>query len=221
MPQSGRMTDVWRLYDDVATAFDRDRKRLAGEESYLREALSGREGVHVRVLDLGCGSGEPIARTFIESDCHVTGVDAAPAMLAICRARFPSATWIEHDMRTLSLGRRFDAIVAWDSFFHLGPDEQRGMFPIFREHVAPQGMLLFTSGPAAGEAIGSLYGRELYHASLGAAEYQALLAEHGFEVVLHRVEGSRLRRPHGVACPVPLVSLHVEAAGHLRASAAA
>jgi hypothetical protein len=33
-------------------------------------------------------------------------------------------------MRTLSLGRQFDGLLARDSFFHLRHDDQRLMFPI-------------------------------------------------------------------------------------------
>jgi hypothetical protein len=64
------------------------------------------------------------------------------------------ALWVEADMRRLVLPFRFDAIVAWDSFFHLTGDEQRGMFPMFRKHIATGGLLRFTSGPRDGEAIG-------------------------------------------------------------------
>jgi SAM-dependent methyltransferase len=42
-------------------------------------------------LDLGCGSGRPIARTLIERGCQVTGVDAVPAMIILCEQAFPSA----------------------------------------------------------------------------------------------------------------------------------
>jgi SAM-dependent methyltransferase len=140
------------------------------------------------VLDLGCGAGEPIARYLIDNDCRVLGVDAAPAMIDLCKARFPSMAWMVGDMRSLALGQRFGAVIAWDSFFHLTGDAQRAMFPIFREHVAPRGLLLFTSGPEHGEAIGELYGQPLYHASLAADEYRCLLARNGFEVVQHTVE---------------------------------
>jgi hypothetical protein len=47
---------------------------------------------------------------------------------------------------------------------------------------------MFTSGPAQGEAIGTYGGELLYHASLDAEEYAALLAAHGFEVLTHVVE---------------------------------
>ena len=86
-------------------------------------------------------------------------------------------------MRTLALDQPFDGLIAWDSFFHLSHAHQRRMFPIFRRHAAPGAALLFTSGPAHGEAIGSYRGEPLYHASLSEAEYRALLAANGFAVV--------------------------------------
>lgn len=182
------MTDVWHLYDAHAAAFDRDRGRSGMEESYLSRVVEELQPERRAVLDLGCGAGEPIARYLLDAACEVTGVDAAPAMVALCRARFPHATWIEHDMRTLALGRSFDALIAWDSFFHLDAGAQRRIFPIFRDHAAPGALLLFTSGPGAGEAIGELCGEPLYHASLDAAEYRELLADNGFDVLTHRVE---------------------------------
>jgi SAM-dependent methyltransferase len=184
-----RMVDVWRLYERFAREFDRDRGNSLRERSYL-DAIAAQIAPGTSILDLGCGTGEPIARYFIERGCHVTGVDAAPAMLAISRQRLPKAAWIEADMRMLALDRRFDAIIAWDSFFHLDQDEQRAMFPIFERHIAPNGLLLFTSGPQAGVAIGNLYGEELFHASLDPDDYRALLVSSGFRVLRHVIEDS-------------------------------
>jgi hypothetical protein len=79
--------------------------------------------------------------------------------------------------------RTFDGILAWDSFFHLSRDDQRRMFRIFRAHAAPNAALMFTSGTSDGVAMGTYGGEPLYHASLAADAYRALLAEHGFEVV--------------------------------------
>lgn len=185
--------DIASLYDAAAGDFDRHRTRFAGEEPYLQALLALRDPAKVSVLDLGCGTGRPIARHFIERGCALTGIDAAPAMIALCRRRFPAgrfanAEWRMEDMRTLSLGRRFDAIIAWDSFFHLPIEDQRAMFPVFARHAAPGARLLFTSGPKAGEAVGDLFGRPLYHASLDPKEYRALLHGNGFEVLRHMPE---------------------------------
>ena len=137
------------------------------------------------LLDLGCGPGVPLAAWFIDEGFRITGIDSAPAMLDLARARFPEQAWIDADMRHLALGRRFDAVLAWNSFFHLSRDDQRRMFAIFAAHAAPGAPLMFTSGPGDGEAIGSLYGQDLFHASLDPAAYRLLLAEAGFVEVAH------------------------------------
>jgi hypothetical protein len=66
----------------------------------------------------------------------------------MCKERFPDRDWQVADMRTLSLGRAFEGLLAWDSFFHLCPEDQRRMFPVFRKHAAPRAALMFTSGPS-------------------------------------------------------------------------
>lgn len=140
------------------------------------------------VLDIGCGSGEPMSGYLIDHGCNITGVDSAPEMIAMCRQRHPRQEWRVEDMRTLSLDRSFNGILAWDSFFHLAHDDQRRMFPVFRAHAAPAAALMFTSGPAHGEAIGIFEGEPLYHASLDGAEYRSLLDENGFAVIAHTIE---------------------------------
>ena len=62
------------------------------------------------------------------------------------------------------------------------------MFGVFGAHALPGALLMFTSGPAAGEAIGVLEGEDLYHASLSGSEYRHLLDLACFEVVAHAME---------------------------------
>jgi trans-aconitate methyltransferase len=132
------------------------------------------------VLDVGCGMGEPIASYILQRGFRVVGVDSAPSLIGLARQRLPQGEWRVADMRALALGRQFEGVLAWDSFFHLGMDEQRAMFPRFAAHAGPEAPLMLTAGPAEGEAIGSYHGEPLYHSSLDPAEYQQLLAEHGF-----------------------------------------
>jgi trans-aconitate methyltransferase len=172
------------LYERHAEAYDRDRGRSLQERAWLECFLA-----HVRpggtIIDVGCGMGEPIARHLVERGFRVSGVDASPSMIERCRARFPDSEWLVADMREMELGRRFEGVVAWDSFFHLGMADQRGMFRRFAAHAARGAPLLFTSGPAEGEAIGSYRGQPLYHASLDPAEYERLLGDSGFRVRAH------------------------------------
>lgn len=140
------------------------------------------------VLDIGCGSGLPIGRELVSRGFDITGIDATPTMLAQFRRNLPGVAAQLADMRTLALGQRFAGLLAWDSFFHLSPQDQRDTIPRFQSHAAPGAALMFTSGDAEGEAIGELEGDPLYHASLDPDEYRALLATAGFTVIAHIVK---------------------------------
>lgn len=181
---SSRIID---LYERHAADYDTDRGRGLWERGWLERFRASMQP-QATVLDIGCGMGEPIARYFIEHGHPVTGVDSAPSLIRLCEARFPDQKWIVADMRHLDLGGEFGGILAWDSFFHLTAEDQRAMFPVFRKHAAPGAALMFTSGPAHGEAIGSYHGEPLYHASLDADEYAALLSAQGFEILAHVAE---------------------------------
>lgn len=178
------------LYQRHAHGWTRDRGTALLERAWL-DRLVENLAPGATVLDIGCGSGDPIARHLLGRGFAVTGVDSSPALIAIAAERlpaaeWPAANWIACDMRALDFGRRFDALLAWHSFFHLTCDAQRRMFRRFARHAAPGAALIFTSGPEQGEAIGSWRGEPLYHASLDPAEYRRLLDHHRFELVEHR-----------------------------------
>lgn len=175
------------LYERHAPAFDAQRDRSLFERDWLARFMTMLPRGSA-VLDLGCGMGEPMAAHLIAAGFAVTGVDTSPTLLGLCRARFPDQAWHLADMRDLDLGRRFAGILAWNSFFHLIPADQRSVFAVFARHAAPDAALLFTSGPSAGVAMGIFEGEALYHASLDPAEYRELLAAHGFVVQSHLAE---------------------------------
>lgn len=178
---------IIQLYERHARSWDRDRGRSLFEKPWL-DRFAALLPAGASILDLGCGSAEPIARYFIEQGFRITGIDAAPTLISLCRDRFPEHEWLVADMRQLSLGKTFQGIIAWDSFFHLSHDDQHRMFPLFRSHAAPNAALLFTSGPSHGEAIGTYRGEPLYHASLAGSAYRSLLGANGFDVVTHVME---------------------------------
>ena len=103
-------------------------------------------------------------------------------MIAFCRSWRPDGDWVVADMRGLALGRRFDGVLAWDSFFHLTIAEQRATIPRLAAHLLPRGALMFTSGAEEGTAEGAVYGRPLRHASLSPTGYAAALEAAGLQV---------------------------------------
>lgn len=176
------------LYERHAHHYVVDRRNVGWDERAWLDRFVALLRPGASILDIGCGSGAPIAQTLIGQGFAVDGVDSSPTLIALCRERFPRRSWHLADMRELALHETFDGLLAWDSFFHLDHDDQRRMFPVFRRHASPGAALMFTSGPSHGEATGSYRGEPLYHASLAPAEYRALLNAHGFRVVAHVAE---------------------------------
>lgn len=169
-------------YDGIADWFDKTRTRALIEKPYL-DTLTQMLGQGASVIDVGCGTGEPILRVLLGRQFRVTGVDASAAMIAIAGERFPQARLMVGDMRELALDQTFDAAVMWHSLFHLQHDDQRAMFATLARLLNPGGVLMFTSGTEYGEAWSDNGGAMLYHASLDVEEYRSLLEANRFELV--------------------------------------
>lgn len=79
------------LYSRRAWDFDSDRTKTLFERPWL-DAFLGYVPEAGTVLDLGCGSGEPIAEYLIAQGRWVTGVDAAPGLVDLCASASPTTT---------------------------------------------------------------------------------------------------------------------------------
>jgi ubiquinone/menaquinone biosynthesis C-methylase UbiE len=75
------------IYDRYAREWDADRQRLGWNDKPWHERFAATLPRGAAVLDLGCGSGMPVARNLVQHGLRVTGVDASPTMIALCRSR--------------------------------------------------------------------------------------------------------------------------------------
>jgi len=186
-----RPVDILPTYERESATWARGRSQALWERPILEDCVAGRAS-GLNVLDLGCGAGQPIAQWFVARGDDVTGVDGAAAMVAEARERVPEMEVMHADMRGLTIGRRFDIILAFNSFFHLSAEDQRAMFPVFAVHAAPGARLCFTSGHGYGEVWGRVGSSQVYHASLDPSEYRSLLSQHGFAEVWYREQDAEL-----------------------------
>jgi SAM-dependent methyltransferase len=184
--EKGERKNVYQVYNKIGEWFAENRYADSVERVYL-DPIIGQLPPNAGVLDVGCGNGKPILEYFINHNVHVVGIDASEKMLDLARANFPNTRLILQDMRELRLDEKFDVLIAWHSFFHLPAADQPAMFKIFKDHLNPDGILLFTSGTERGEAWGENGGENLFHASLDTAEYRALLEANAFVVMKHQV----------------------------------
>lgn len=184
-PSQHLADNIIDIYQKHGDSFIRNRGYTLVERSWLDAFLNALPKNGRDVLDIGCGSGKPIAEYLIQHHCQLTGIDSNPAFIAMAQQSFSTHHWLTADMRALPPLKKFHGLLAWHSLFHLKPEDQRLMFQKFSDLTHPNGILMFTSGTVFGEAIGTFEGQALYHASFDTAQYHQLLEQHGFEVLNH------------------------------------
>jgi GrpB-like predicted nucleotidyltransferase (UPF0157 family)/predicted TPR repeat methyltransferase len=150
-----RMDDPKRI---VARGYDRIAERYAawtgetwqGDRAHFGELLFERLPPGAAVLDLGCGTGVPVARA-LATRFAVTGVDLSPRSIALARRNVPAATFLQADMSALDFpAESFDAVVAFYSIIHLPRDEHLALLRAIASWLRPGG--LFIAALGAGES---------------------------------------------------------------------
>ncbi len=172
-----------RSYDAIASAWDRVRHSAGpAEQALLSELLAGL-APGSRVLDLGCGSGRPMAEAVLAAGHAVTGVDQAAAMLALAQTRFPQGRWIEAPLEHYEPDPGHGAAIAWDVLFHLPRESFAPIAARLQRALVPGGGLLLTVGGSDHPAFtDTMFGARFFYDSPPPEAAMALLTAAGFRV---------------------------------------
>ena len=136
---------VTRLYTDLSAWWP----LLSAPEDYEDEAALFRRVLRAHasgplrtVLELGCGGGNNASH--LKARLCLTLVDLSPGMLALSRALNPECEHVLGDMRSLDLGRQFDAVFVHDAILYMttAADLDRTLATAFA-HCRPGGAALF------------------------------------------------------------------------------
>jgi len=134
-----------RLYDELADWWPllSPPEEYEEEAAFYRGVLTGAASRPVsEVLELGSGGGNNAWH--LKSHFAMTLADCAPGMLEVSRALNPECVHVEGDMRTLRLGRTFDAVFVHDAVCHLtSPEDLRQAMTTAAAHLEPGGVVLF------------------------------------------------------------------------------
>jgi len=99
---------VYEIYEKIWAWYDSNRAKHLMEKEYLNDIIT-----HIpkngEILDIGCGTGEPIAKFFIDHGYSATGIDASQKMIDLCLKRFPENIFFVADMRKLLILQPFNS----------------------------------------------------------------------------------------------------------------
>lgn len=140
--------------------------------------------VNGSVLDVGCGTGYPISAYLAKQGFHVTGIDFTPKMIEYAQSQaITNATFILADMLTYQPNQTFDAVIAFDSLFHLHLTEQEHVLNKLISFLNPGGISLMTHGKKQGEIKGEMFGSTFTYSSLDVSTYRHQLIKQGMDIL--------------------------------------
>ena len=176
------------IYDKFATTYEKSRGLF--DMSEVLNSFYRRLGVKKgRLLDMGCGAGEPFARFFIDHGWTVTGVDFSEQMLGLAAKYVPEMRTIRADMREVEFApEKFEAITAIYSLFHVPCNDQTALLEKFYRWLCPEGKVLFTyatkeyTGSDEFDGSKEFMGQELYYSHKRPAALWVDLENTGFHI---------------------------------------
>ena len=139
------MGDGPQLYDSLASWWP----LMSSPAHYIEEAAfyyqvlsEACEEPPVELLELGSGGGNNASH--MKAHARMVLVDRAPAMLDVSRALNPECEHILGDMRTIRVGRQFDAVFVHDAICYLTTvGEVREAIATAYVHCRPGGAALY------------------------------------------------------------------------------
>jgi SAM-dependent methyltransferase len=152
-----------------------------------------------KVLDLGCGTGNPIAKHIVERGFRVVGIDQSNKLLKIAKTVVPEAELIHGDMVKMQFAEKFAAAVAWDSVFHVERKHHSAIYRNLADSLESGGRLLLSVGGSDAEDSASdesdaegftseMFGHTFFYSGYAPKVTRKLLEAEGFEIEVWEVD---------------------------------
>lgn len=134
-----------RIYDELTPWYrllDPPQDHEDEAEVYTRALAGATTGPAATLLELGAGAGHNAL--FMKRRFRCTLTDISAAMQALSRSLNPDCEHLRGDMRTLRLGRQFDAVFVHDAVCYMTTvDDLRQAAATAFAHTRPGGVALF------------------------------------------------------------------------------
>lgn len=172
-------------YNQIAPQWAAARADFFGRERVYLDAVLATAPAGSTILDLGCGTGRPMAEHIVAQGLRVLGVDQSESLLDIARGNLPSERWVLSTMQAFEPDQPCHGALLWDSLFHVARGEHE---PILRKVVSalPSGArLMLTVGGSAHPAFtDTMFGQTFSYDSNTPEESEQILAHLGCRIVI-------------------------------------
>lgn len=168
-------------YNKIAKDFNK--QRAQSNVSPYVEVFADKLPKNAHVLDIGCGSGVPNTKYLVQNGFELVGIDLSEKLINLAQKNVPRAKFSNVGVFEFETEQKFDGVIAWDSLFHLKPEEHKKAFAKIDSLLKPSGYLLFTHGGSEGEIRSEMYDNEFYYSSPGPEVIKDILAELNYKIL--------------------------------------
>lgn len=152
------------------------------------------------ILDVGCGSGKPIAAYLVEKGFDVYGLDISPKLLKYAERIISKEKLFQADICDFKTNLRFNAIVCWFALFHVHAEKHLEILKKFHSLLKPQGILLITFADTSHPVDGphtvideytiesEMFGERFCHSGRPALMNTALVKEAEFDFLFDKID---------------------------------
>jgi cyclopropane fatty-acyl-phospholipid synthase-like methyltransferase len=177
-------------YDKAADSYAAERDKFKNNE-YLKRFTKLLQ-LPATVLDIGCGSGEPIDSFLVVHDIDVIGIDSSTKQIELANRLVPKARYEVRDMLDLKPGEyEVDGIVSFYAIFHTSRHRHADLLKTLASFLRPGGVMLITMGAADYEGTEQdFHGVEMYWSQFGSAKNRELVEAAGLAIELDEIDSS-------------------------------
>ncbi|MEU5978377.1 class I SAM-dependent methyltransferase [Streptomyces sp. NPDC047315] len=190
------------MFDALGADYERAFAHSPAHHESLRRLLA-ELAPGSRVLDVGCGTGRPTARTLVDAGHRVLGVDVSPVMVDLATRQVPGGSFARADVRTLDLADgSYDAVCVYFSLLQMSRDEQVRLIHRIARALVPGGRLAIATVPLDVEDVAvDFMGQPVRVTSFDAEAFTAVVTGAGFTVRWSHRAALELPDPNSPAEP--------------------
>ncbi len=180
---------VARAYDAMHIAYQLHRNTLRTNKFVAK--LLKRLPAQSSVLDLGCGSGDPVAGQLIAGGHLVTGIDLSPKQIVLARKSYPTGNFFVKDMMSLKPQEfKVDAVVSFYALFHIPRANHQAMLHLWSTFLPKNGWLLLSMGDCDFEGFHTLCNERVWSSHFGPETNRQMVTDAGFVIDFEEMDTS-------------------------------
>jgi ubiquinone/menaquinone biosynthesis C-methylase UbiE len=135
------------LFDAIGAGYEDAFGRPPVVDRAVRELLAVLPPA-ARVLDIGSGTGRPVAHDLAAAGHRVTGLDVSAVMIDLAREQVPDAEFVHVDVRDwVSPDESWDAVCAFFPFLQMSRADTVAVLTKIARWLVPGGLLMLITVP--------------------------------------------------------------------------